>query len=313
MPRLPFSQTLSGPPGGPLAPASRRQWLAHAPGWPLALLGGCAAPWPELPAGPGSPSAGQRLRESAQAHGLAAWRQVRDLSLDLRRGPDRRPAAAAGTLQLRWLPAAGLLAWQDLGLAQPLQGWRRWAAPASAGPARAGPAVRLWQAGESINDPARLRAAAQQADLLRWLLLGPVALVDGGQPVNWAEPATLDGRRCDQLTLDVSSAPDGPGVSRLALFIDRDQGLMRRLRLMSVAEQGQPGAMAATWDLPEPITLHGQPWPRLCQRVTPARGAGAVGSWQLLGLDRNRGYQAADVEALPFGAIAAAPAAALPT
>lgn len=283
-------------------------------GWPLALLAGCAAPWPEVPAGPGSPSAGERLRESAQAHGLAAWRQVRDLSLDLQRGSDRQPTAAAGRLQLRWLPAAGLLAWQDLGLAQPLQGWRRWAAPAPAGGTRVGPALRLWQAGAAIDDPARLRAAAQQADLLRLLLLGPVALLDNGQPVNWAEPATLDGRRCDQLTLDLPSAPDGPdgpGISRLALFIDRDQGLMRRLRLMSIAEQGQAGAMAATWDLPEPITLHGQQWPRLCQRVAPARGAGAH-SWQLVGLDRNRGFQPADLEASRFSAIAAAPAAALP-
>lgn len=311
MPPLLPLKTQPGPPRAALAPAGRRQWLTHALGWPLALLGGCAAPWPEVPAGPGSPSAGERLRESAQAHGLAAWRQVQDLSLDLQRGPDRHPAATAGTLQLRWLPAAGLLAWQDQGLAQPLQGWRRWAAPATAGSMRVGPAVRLWQAGEPVDDPARLRAAAQQADLLRLLLLGPVALVDSGQPVNWAEPATLDGRRCDQLTLDVASAPDGPGISRLALFIDRDQGLMRRLRQMSIAEQGQAGAMAATWDLPEPIALHGQQWPRLCRRVTPARAAGAH-SWRLVGLDRNRGFQPADVEASWFSATAAAPAAALP-
>ena len=326
LPHLPRLQTQPGLTGAALAAAGRRQCLAHALGWPLSLtgltgltslmglvslVGGCAAPWPEVPAGPGSPSASQRLRESAQAHGLAAWRQVRDLSLDLQRGLDRHPAAPAGTLQLRWLPAAGLLAWQDLGLAQPLQGWRRWAGPAPTGSTRMGPAVRLWQAGELIDDPARLRAAAQLADLLRLLMLGPVALVDSGQPVNWAEPATLDGRRCDQLTLDLPSAPDESGISRLALFIDRDQGLMRRLRLMSIAEQGQAGAMAATWDLPEPIALHGQQWPRRCQRVTPARGAGAH-SWHLLGLDRNRGLQPADVEASRFSAIAAAPAAALP-
>lgn len=312
VPLLKPSPTLSSRPGGSSAPASRRQWLAGALGWPLAALAGCATPWPETPTGPGSPSALARLRESALAHGLTNWQQVQDLSIDLRRSPERRQGAAAGTLQLRCLPALGLLAWRDQGLGPPQQGWRRWASPAGAGSHADRPTVKLWQAGQADSDPARLQAAASQADLLRWLLLGPMALVDTRQPVNWAEPATLEGRRCDQVTLDAPALPGDTGISRLALFIDRDQGLMRRLRVMSIAEQGQAGAQAATWDLPDPILLHGLHWPRRCQRMAPSRLGSEAANWQLVGLDLDRGLRASDVASTPMGAAATAPAAALP-
>ena len=302
-------------PSPPLAAslAGRRQWLAQALGWPLASLAGCAAPWPDVPAGPGSTSALARLQESAAAHGLAAWRQVHDLNLGLRPEPRGSAGAAAASLQLRWLPAQRLLAWHDTGLPLPQQGWRRWPGATREHPGADSGELRLWQAGQAVGDPALLLAAARWADLLALLLLGPMALVDAPQPVNWAEPATLDGRRCDQLTLDLLPGLGGLGVSRLALFIDRDAGLMRRLRLMSIAEQGQPGAMAATWDLPEPIRLHGVQWPRLCLRVAPPGALGpAPAAWRLVGLDVNRGYAAPALSGAQFSSVAAVPASALP-
>ena len=292
----------------------RRRLLAGALGWPLASLAGCAAPWPDVPAGPGSSSALTRLQESAAAHGLAAWRQVQDLNLGLRPETDSTAGGVAAKLQLRWLPAQRLLAWHDAGLPQPQQGWRRWGGAAAENSGTERGDLRLWQTGEVVSDPERLLDAARQIDLLALLLLGPMALADARQPVNWAEPATLDGRRCDQLTLDLLPGLGGPGVSRLALFIDRDAGLMRRLRVMSNAEQGQPGAMAATWDLPEPIQLHGLQLPRFCQRLVPARSplGPTLTAWRLVGLDLNRGYTAKAVSGAQFSDSAAAPASALP-
>lgn len=302
----------------------RRRLLARALGWPLAGLAGCATPWPEVPAGPGSSSALVRLQESAAAHGLAAWRQLGDLNLGLRREPNSAVGkdgavdavdavgAADDSLQLRWLPAQRLLAWHDAGLAQVQQGWRRWAAPAPESPGTDPGDQRLWQAGQAISDPTRLLESARQIDLLALLLLGPMALVDARQPVNWAEPATLDGRRCDQLTLDRLPGLGGTGVSRLALFIDRDAALLRRLRVMSIADQGQPGAMAATWDLPDPIQRQGLHLPRLCIRLAPPRALGlAPAAWRLVGLDLNRGYALSAVSGAQFSAAAARPATTL--
>lgn len=304
-------------PPGAAGLSGRRQLLAQALGWPLAALAGCAAPWPDVPSGPGSSSALARLQESAAAHGLVAWRLVRDLNLGLRQetgSPAGSPAGGAlGGLQLRWLPAQRLLAWHDAGLALPQQGWRRWADAATESPGADRGELRLWQAGQVVGDPALLLAAARQADLLALLLLGPMGLAQARQPVNWAEPATLDGRRCDQLMLDLQPGLGGLGASRLALFIDRDAGLMRRLRLMSIAEQGQPGAMAATWDLPEPTQLHGVQWPRRCLRVAPPRSPGQTpAAWRLVGLDLNRGYAASAVSGAQFSSVAAPPATALP-
>lgn len=308
-------------PRHPAATLARRRLLCWGSVLPLAALTGCAAPWPDVPAGPGSSSALARLNESAAAHGRAAWHGLADLSLGLHRDPGTLggvrsiPGIASAEWQLRWLPKQRLLAWLDSGPPAPQQGRRHWApAPNSAISASAQDSadLQLWQAGQAVSDLALLSAAAQQIDLLRLLLLGPVALVEGQQPVNWAEPATLDGRRCDQLTLDLAPGLGGVGVSRLALFVDRDEGLMRRLRVMSIAEQGRPGASAATWDLRDPLRLHGMQWPRLCQPSAPGSPAAALPpAWRLIGLDVNRGYRAADLDKAQLNGLATAPAAAL--
>ena len=295
------------------APAlPRRHWLQQAAAWPMAALAGCAAPWPEVPPGPGSPSARARLDDSAQAHGLAAFRRLKDVSLGLSplaRGRPR-PDDGPGALQWRCLPARQLVAWHDSSLPQPQQGWRQ----AVAGGLPESGEVRLWSAGQAVIDADRLVEAARQADLLALLLLGPLLLAGTDRPVNWAEPTTLDGLRCDQLTLDLRPGLGGQGGSRLALFIDRDQGLLRRLRVLSDAEQGRPGAQAATWDLAQPLAWQGMVWPRRCQRVAPPLPgmAASADGWLLQGLALDRGLLPADLDGPRFSARAAVPATALP-
>ena len=318
----------------------RRDWLRQAVAWQLtgvaglAGLAGCAAPWPEVPAGPGSPSARARLDDSAQAHGLAAFRALLDLNLGLQplaRGGRPREAAGPGALQWRCLPAQRLLAWHDSSGPLPQQGWRRLTLPSAADalPGRKAirdgsdardtpdsadaPDIRLWSAGAAVLDGPALIAAARQADLLALLLLGPLWLASTDRAVNWAEPATLAGLRCDQLTLDLRPGLGGQGGSRLALFIDREQGLLRRLRVLSDAEQGRPGAGEATWDLAEPMAWQGLVLPRRCQRMAPALPglAAASAGWLLQGLDRNRGLQAADLAGPQFSPRAAVAAQAL--
>lgn len=323
---------LSRPSRNPADWASRRRLLARAPAWPLALLAGCAAPWPEVPAGPGSASAAARLRDSALAHGLAAWQTAQDLNLAWAGEPAGAAPTAPGrkpaNLELRLLRPAGLLAWQDASQAQPLQGWRQrqWPDPGNRATAGASATTGLWRGGQPLADAAALQDAAAQADLQALLILGPMALVSTaagpvppadpppGRPVNWAEPATLDGRRCDQLTLDLRPGLGGWGLSRLALFIDRDEGLMRRLRLM-VEGPRQPGARPAltrTWDLADPLRLQGMVWARRYQQSASDAWPGAASShWRLSGLDLDRGYAGADLTGPRFTGAAAAPARAL--
>jgi hypothetical protein len=256
----------------------RRRLLGRAlvlPLSPLLALAGCASTWPEVPAGPGSSSARARLREAADAHGLAAWQQLRDVNL----GIDHLPWPAArglqpgGPAQLRLLPATGAAA---------LHG--------------------------DAHDPGATPLAAA---LHRLLLLGPIALADFDGVVNWAEPVTLDGRRCDHLHLPLAPGLGGTVADRLSLFIDRDQLWLRRLQVSLTALDR---AAVVTVDLAGHRRLHSVVWPL---RLASAGGPALVGgprplAWQVTGLDVDRGYPAEAVRQWPWAGRASAPAAPLP-
>ena len=257
----------------------RRRLLGRAlvlPLTPLLALAGCAtSTWPEVPAGPGSTSARARLREAADAHGLAAWQRLRDVNL----GFDHLPWPAdlglqpGGPAQMRLLPATGAAALHA-----------------------------------DTPDPGATPLAAA---LHRLLLLGPMALADFDGVVNWAEPVTLDGRRCDHIHLPVAPGLGGMVADRLSLFIDRDQLWLRRLQ---VSLTGLDRAAIATVDLAGHRRLHSVVWPL---RFATAGGSALPGSprplaWQVTGLDVDRGYPADALRAWPWAGRAAAPAQPLP-
>lgn len=256
----------------------RRRLLGRAlvlPLSPLLALAGCASTWPEVPAGSGSSSARARLREAADAHGLPGWRQLRDVNL----GFDHLPWPAAHGLQ-RGGPAQMRLL-----------------------PGRADAALQV-----APGDPGGTPLAAS---LHRLLLLGPLALADFDGVVNWAEPVTLDGRRCDHLHLPLAPGLGGMVADRLSLFIDRDQLWLRRLQ---VSLSGLDRAAIATIDLAGHRQLHSVVWPL---RFATVGGSALPGSprplaWQVTGLDVDRGYPADALRAWPWAGRAAAPAQPLP-
>lgn len=256
----------------------RRRLLGRAlvlPLSPLLALAGCASTWPEVPAGPGSSSARARLREAAEAHGLPGWRQLRDVNL----GFDHLPWPAAhglqrgGPAQMRLLPASAEAALQV-----------------------------------TPGDPG---GTPLTAALHRLLLLGPLALADFDGVVNWAEPVTLEGRRCDHLHLPLAPGLGGMVADRLSLFIDRDQLWLRRLQ---VSLSGLDRAAVVAVDLAGHRRLHGVVWPL---RLATAGGGGLLGNppplaWQVTGLDVDRGYPPEALRSTPWAGRAAAPAARLP-
>ena len=263
------SQPVDGPPS-----AWRRHLLGQALAWPLAALAGCAAPWPAVPAGPGSISALARLRESAEAHGLAGWRVLRDVNLgfDHLPWPAARGLQPGGAAQMRLLPKPGTVALQA-----------------------------------DKPDPG---ATPLAASLHRLLVLGPLALDGFDGLVNWAEPVTLDGRRCDHLHLPLAPGLGGVVADRLSLFIDRDDLLLRRLQVSLTALDR---ADIATVDLAGQQRLHGVVWPRRFATVTSALLGGTPPlAWQLTGLDVDRGYLPEALAGRPWTGRAAAPASLLP-
>lgn len=272
---LPLSIQPSAP--GDAPSALRRRLLGQALAWPLAALAGCAAPWPAVPAGPGSTSALARLRESAEAHGLAGWRALRDVNL----GFDHLPWPAARGLQ-----------------------------PGGAAQMRLRPADGTAALHADSHDPG---ATPLAASLHRLLLLGPLALAGFDGLVNWAEPVTLDGRRCDHLHLPLAPGLGGVVADRLSLFIDREQLWLRRLQVSLTALDR---SAIVTVDLAGQRRLHGVVWP-LRFATTGGSFLGGAGAapplaWRVSGLDVDRGYPPEALRSWPWAGRAAAPAALLP-
>ena len=276
---------------------------------PLIALAGCAQPWPAVPGGPGSASARNRLQQSAERHGLAAWRQLQSVSLAFTgfwspQGP--AVAAAAQAVQARWLPDQRVLALGWPTAAGPQQLWRR----------TPGADLQLWRDHAAVADPVERQAAALLADLHRLLWAGPMALADTADTsnttaaVNWAEPETLHGLRCDHLHLEIAPGLGFALADRLSLFIDREQGLLRRLRVsltglglgLGTAVQRQ-----AEVDLFDHRRLFGVAWPTRFEARSPRAGV-----WQLIGLEVNRGFSADDMGGAVWRGAAAGAVRALP-
>lgn len=317
------------------AHAARRRFLAGAAAVPLAAalgaMAGCASPLPWLPPqpqGPAGPRAARQaalrvLEASAEAHGRAAAARLHDVNVRYagawraligRIQPGLVDAPHRQGSEERLLLGARVIAQAHRGPGGGKQVLRR---PGPAGSADQGE-VRVWFDGAPSDDEDVTTAAALVADGYRWFLLGPLALAPRDPAAPWpegamslGEPEAVDGRVCDVVRLDLTPGWGYTPLDRLALWIDRDQRLMRRLRFSLDGYGPTQGAIAEV-DTYEHVTRHGVVWPtRWHERlVRPIPGL-PVHDWRLEGLDVDRGYALDAIEGPAFTGAAARPAAAL--
>lgn len=303
-------------------PLRRRLMLASL-AWPvLPVLQGCTAPLPALSNPITTPDARALLAESAAAHGLAALSKVSDLSVSY----DGQWPALVGSLQPalvdrgfrgrseeRFLLRESLVAQAHTGPKGRKQVVRH-TAPDTQGD------VRVWFNGEEARDSERRAAAALVVDGYSLFLLGPMLLAQ-----RWAaerslvmeragvEHLVLDEREHECDVLRVRMAP-GLGFSeaeQLALFIGREERLMRRVRFSLNGLDSTRGAIAEVETF-DHVTLHGVRWPtRFHERLLRPLPL-AVHDWRLTGLDVNRGLDRAEISGVAFEGKAVMPAAALP-
>ncbi len=309
-----------------MTPRLRRRSVLASLAAPSALLG-CAAPLPELSDPGTAPEARALLCQSAAAHGLAALSGFDDLSVSY---AGEWPALI-GRLQPALVDAGFrggseerlLLRGPGMVVAQAHTGpkGRKQVVRRAAAAPGAGSDVRVWFNGEEARDGERRAAAALVADGYGLFLLGPMLLAR-----HWAAERTPtvelagaerivleDGRGHDCDVLRVRIAP-GLGFSeadRLALFIDRGERLMRRVRFTLNGLESTRGAVAEV-DALDHAALHGARWPtRFHERLLRPLPL-PVHNWRLTGLDVGRGLDPAEVDGAAFGGKASKPAAALP-
>ena len=284
-------------------------------------LVGCAAPLPRLRVASTTREGHDLLMECAAAHGLEAFQELSDLSVSYegkwdwlvgRLQPILVDVGFRGGLQERLLQREGVVAQSYTGPSGHKQVIRHTAKGAQGD-------VRVWFNGEEAYDLERRAAAALVVDGYGLFLLGPMLLAQ-----RWAnerllilelagtERLTVGGHvyQCD--VLRVHMAP-GLGLSvddELAVFIDREERLMRRVRFTLNGLESTRGAIAEV-DTGEHVTLHGVRWPTRFHERLLRPAPLSVHRWHMSGLDVNRGLAPADVGAATFSAKAGAPAASV--
>ena len=297
----------------------RRTWLAALTlPW---LVGACSTPLP-LGSSPGADAdaadaadAIARLRESAQAHGLDAYRQLTDINVAYngewrplidRVQPEVVDAGFRGSSEERLLPRAGLVAQAYTGDKGRKQvAWRR-----GSGATGDFGAASVWFNGRRNTDPALDQAAALVAEGYGLFLLGPLWLADRNAPARLAGSERVDGRDCDVVELWLSPGLGQSPTDRVALCVDRKDRVARRVRFTLEGFSTTRGAVAEV-DTYDHERRHGVLWPmRSFERVVHPIALPAH-DWRITGLDVNRGFAAQDLTGAAFTGLAAAPARAL--
>ena len=295
-------------------PVSRRALLgALTLPW---LVGGCSTPLPlgPPPAGDADADAAARLRESAQAHGLDAYRQLTDINIGYRGEwrplvnrlqPEVVDAGFRASSQERLMPQAGIVAQAYTGpMGRKQVVWRRGGQNGRADDL--GDAA-VWFNGVRSTDTAAQDAAALVAESYGLFLLGPLWLADRNLRMRMGGTERVDGRTCDVVDVWVTPGLGRVATDRIALCIDRADGLVHRVRFTLEGFANTRGAVAEV-DTFEHERRFGVAWPmRSHERIVHPIALSAH-DWRVTGLDVNRGYAADDLRGASFGGDAAAPA-----
>ena len=299
------------PAGTTAGGASRRRFIGVAASMPW--IAGCTTPLPlrEPAAAPARASAAALLAQSAEAHGLAAYRELHDVNVRYegqwrpfidRLQPVLVDKAYRGASEERLIPAAGVVAQAYTGSAgRKHVVWRR--IPGT--PAVEGE-VAVWLNRAASADDAVRSAAALVADAYGLFLLGPLWLLGRGSDSRHAGSERVDGRSCDVVELWLRPGLGRSAADRVAVAIDSN-GWMRRVRFTLEGFAGTRGAVAQV-DVFEHERRFGVVWPMRSHEevVHPLRIA--AHDWRITGLDVNRHYDTASLTGPSFGGVAAPPA-----
>lgn len=289
----------------------------------MPALQGCAAPLPPMTARSTTLDAESLLAASAAAHGVDALLGIGDIAVSY----EGEWRALVGRLQPALVDAGfrrrsqERLLLRDRIVAQSHTGpdglkhvvRRSGATPGAQGD------VRVWYNGGETQDANRRDATALVVDGYSLFLLGPMLLARHWasersltMTVADAEPVVQDDRTFDCDVLRIHAAP-GLGLSEadeMAVFIDRNERLMRKVRFSLNGLVSTRGAVAEV-DTFDHVTMHGVRWPtRFHERLLRPLPL-PVHDWRMTGLDVNRGLTDADVGGEAFVGKAAEPAGRL--
>ncbi len=284
---------------------------------PALGLAGCSTPLPlALQATPThDPVAERLLQQSADEHGWTAFRQLRDINVRYdgawrplidRVQPVVVDKGFRGWSEERLMPQAGVVAQAYTGPAGNKHVWWQRGEGHSQRPGE----VAVWLNGQPSTNADALTASALVAEAYGLFLLGPLWLAGQGHVMQMGGAARVDGRACRAVQVWKRPGLGRVALDRVAVFIDADLGITRRVRFTLEGFASTQGAVAEV-DTFEHQRRFGVLWPMRSYEevVHPLRLP--AHDWRITGLDVNRGYAAAALRGPQFTGAAAAAAAPL--
>lgn len=287
------------------------RWCALAFVLLLAALAGCTTIPPQTKSATDA-DARALLDETQAAHGKAAFAAIRDLSVSY----DGEWFGVVTRLQ----PVLTDTGFRKTSEERTLFGStssEHMVAQTHRGPAgekfvlRKGREANVWYNAKPESDREK-RAAAHLVVEAYQLFLYPAFYVERAQHLERAGRASVNGRECDLLLAVLRPGIGDSTEDRVVLYIDRQDKLVRRVRLTLEGLDSTKGAIVDV-DHDRFVEIAGVKWPTHFYEalVRPFPGLPAH-DFSLTGLDVNRGLTAADVADGAFSPKAAAPARAIP-
>jgi hypothetical protein len=303
---------------------NRRQLLGLAMSTPLMpLVSGCRASFPSRPVPQSSHEALALLNESATAHGLATYLTMEDLNVSYsghwrwlvgKLQPALVDSGFRGGSEERLLLRDGIVAQSHVGP----HGHKQ---VSSMGAANDGVRVHVWFNGKEAQDRDQIDAAGLVVDAYSLFLLGPMLLAANQKPhrdiqADLAGAAEVtQGKRtfiCDVINLRLRRGFGNADADQVAMYLDRETRLMRRVRMSINGLESTRGALIDV-DTFEHRQLHGVFWPTAFHERLLRPAPLDVHEWRLTGLDINRGETQAELTGPVFTGKALPSAKPLPT
>jgi hypothetical protein len=252
------------------------------------------------------------LDETQRAHGKAAFAAIRDISvaydgewfsLVTRLQPILTDTGFRKTSEERMVFGTQ---WGEHVIAQRHRG-----AAGEKSVLRSGSKASVWYNGSTESNGEKVAAAHLVLEAYQ-LFLYPAFYVERAQHLERTGRASVNGRDCDLLLAVLRPGLGASAEDRAVLYIDRQDKLVRRVRLTLEGLDSTKGAIVDV-DHDRFVEIAGVQWPTHFYEalVRPFPGLPAH-DFSLTGLDVNRGLTRADVAEGTFSPRASAPARALP-
>ena len=247
------------------------------------------------------------LRQAADAHGLAALKQVHDVNVRFegkwnqfvaRVQPVLVDARFRGSSEERFLLNEAVVGQAHSGPSGTKQVYRDKTT------------TRVWYNGQESNSSDVRDAAALVSDNYRMFLFGPYFFLERSATVQFLGTEKIDGFQCDNVLAVLNPGIGNSLEDRVVISIDQDRRWVRRVRITVEGLKSTRGAIVDIY-LRDHVRIGGILWPTTFFEELKRPFNSPVHRWRLTAIDFDRGLERSTLNGPTFTGAATRAAGAI--